>query len=470
MVERRKSSGFPETKKIPVDEYLTIPFPDFCTIFYEIVIWSQQQTQMNEILEKIFYNYDYMDSFVLPVEYDGTKRKGNSYYFVGYRDGDVAPQTNVEEFSNEERVIRYSYTIKVPAYLMLDPKDEALAYGRNRNIGKNDDNSKVVFKSQNAVNFQLKESFVSAQQMLDIENQSQVFADNINQEDRVNMFNFFGGGGSGGGGTNPTFDSGIPQPIGISSSVGDSGRINFSNHVHAHGDLPGGNLHDLVSLLSAGFAPTLDGVPDGYVLTKQGSLALWMPASSSVASGSISQGGRNLFGSVVISLSNSIVFDESVSSNNNIKFSSSLSEALWFGDISNNKYLRFVSTVGAERLETASASLQFRQRLTYHTTPSLLLVATDSARVLSNSGSLVPVTASLPLLANVSDGFFVNGRVLSNQYLIFKASGSDTIQFIGNKSSNGGYLQSLITGSFITIEKQSDGWFVSKFDGEWEIA
>ena len=164
LVNTRKLNGFPQLRKSPVFEYLTIPFPDFAVVFYEIVIWTQYQTQMNEILQKIFYNYEHMDSFVMPVEYDGKKRKGNSYYFVGFRDGTVVPQSNVEEFTNQERIIKYSYTIKVPAYFILDPDDESLAYGRNKSQSSTDDGSKVVFKDQSVTDVKLKESIISLEE------------------------------------------------------------------------------------------------------------------------------------------------------------------------------------------------------------------------------------------------------------------------------------------------------------------
>lgn len=164
LLERRRLNGFPKTKKEPVYEFLTIPFPDSSTIYYEIAIWTQYQNQMNEILEKIFYNYEHMDSFVLPVEYDGNKRKGNSYYFVGFRDGSVTPQSNVEEFTDQERIIRYTYTIKVPVRLMLDPKDEALSYGINKSETSKDDGSKVVFKRQNATEVKLEEKTLTLEE------------------------------------------------------------------------------------------------------------------------------------------------------------------------------------------------------------------------------------------------------------------------------------------------------------------
>ena len=158
LIDQRVRSNFPQKKVIPVEEYLTIPFPDFCTIYYEITIWSQYQTQMSEILEKIFYNYDYLDSFAMHTEYkDGV---GSGYRFVGYRDGNVTPKSNIEEFSAEERVLKYTYNIKVPVYLMLDPKDETLAYDRNKTEGRKDKNTKIIHKSQNVVAIKLKESIV----------------------------------------------------------------------------------------------------------------------------------------------------------------------------------------------------------------------------------------------------------------------------------------------------------------------
>jgi len=156
----RKRSGFlgvPKKDKV-VREYITLPFPDFATIFYEISIWTQYQTQMNEILEKIFHNYDWHNSFVMPVDYDGKEPKGNGYYFVGFRDGDIVSQSNFEEFTDQERIIKYSYGIKTPVYFMFDLKDETLSYG------KDEDRRKIVFKQQNAVNIKLKEEVISLEE------------------------------------------------------------------------------------------------------------------------------------------------------------------------------------------------------------------------------------------------------------------------------------------------------------------
>jgi hypothetical protein len=165
-LEARRDKGFfsASPKDKVVREYLTLPFPDFATVHYEISIWTQYQTQMNEILERIWYAYEHMDSFVMPVEYDGNKAKGNSYYFVGFREGNVTPQENTQDFTDQERILKYVYNIKTPGYFMMDPKDEALAYGREEGRHPGSDGKKVVHKSQNSIDVELKEQTLSIEE------------------------------------------------------------------------------------------------------------------------------------------------------------------------------------------------------------------------------------------------------------------------------------------------------------------
>lgn len=159
LVDARKKRGlFWEKKKEPIIEYTTIPFPDFCTINYEITFWTQYNTQMNELLEKVFYKYEWMDSFVMPVEYDGKKPRGDSYYFVGFREGAITKESNDDNFTDQERLLRYSYKIKVPAYLILDPDDEALSYGRE------EDGANRPFKSQSVNKIKLKETVLTSEE------------------------------------------------------------------------------------------------------------------------------------------------------------------------------------------------------------------------------------------------------------------------------------------------------------------
>jgi hypothetical protein len=165
LVKKRRASGFYVQKQDPVYSVLTIPFPDFSTLTYEISIWCQYETQMNEIIEKIFHNYEYKQtsSFVMPMDYDGKLPKGDGYYFVGFREGNVTPQSNTEDFTDQERIIKYTYTMKTPAYLILDPKDEPLTYGKDRE-SKDSTGKKVVYEEQTANQVDLSEQVLTLEE------------------------------------------------------------------------------------------------------------------------------------------------------------------------------------------------------------------------------------------------------------------------------------------------------------------
>ncbi len=168
-LKQRRLNGFPQvTKDKVVREYFTLPTPDYATVYYQVLIWTQYTEHMNEILEKIFHSYDYKDSFVLPVDYDGKKPLGNSYYFVGFRDGNLSSQSNFEEFTDQERIIRYTYNIKVSAFFILDPKDTPLSYGKNIQGSRKDDGKNVVYKSQNSVEIKFAERVSTLKEFLDL--------------------------------------------------------------------------------------------------------------------------------------------------------------------------------------------------------------------------------------------------------------------------------------------------------------
>ena len=146
-LKQRAAINYPEIRKeLAVREYLTIPFPTFCTVYYQLLIWTQHMEDMNDVLQQIFDRPEFhnMDSFQIPVEYERSNPKGNGYYFIGFRDGNISTQSNFEEFTDQERIIRYVYNFKVSAYLITDSKNKPLSYGTDE--GKN-----VVYKEQNIV-------------------------------------------------------------------------------------------------------------------------------------------------------------------------------------------------------------------------------------------------------------------------------------------------------------------------------
>lgn len=114
-----------------VYEVATIPFPDFSIINYELVIQTSFISHMNEILQKIFHKFDLQNTFVAPIEERHLEQAGipfelrkplKNYYFVGYFEGDVGSNDNFEEFTDQERIVKYTARFKVPSYLHLDPE------------------------------------------------------------------------------------------------------------------------------------------------------------------------------------------------------------------------------------------------------------------------------------------------------------------------------------------------------------
>lgn len=117
-----------------VYEVTTVPFPDFSVLTYEVNVQSQYILQMNTILEKFFHELDLQKSFVMPIDNAGrhpptgeafeARKPFKGGYFVGYLEPNLSSEDNFEEFTDQERIIRYRTSFKVPTSLLLDPEGE----------------------------------------------------------------------------------------------------------------------------------------------------------------------------------------------------------------------------------------------------------------------------------------------------------------------------------------------------------
>lgn len=112
----------------------TIPFPDRVIANYELVIQAQYINQMNSVLQNVWRMLDIQKSFVAPLQNDGRHppRTGQytdavplaSPYVVGFLEGDYSDAGNFDEFTDTERIVKYTTQIKVPAVLMTQPESE----------------------------------------------------------------------------------------------------------------------------------------------------------------------------------------------------------------------------------------------------------------------------------------------------------------------------------------------------------
>ena len=94
-------------------EIITLPYPTFMTITYEITFWTQYMQQMNQMIEILFSQFDGQDQ-----AFQIKSRDGHEY--VAYLKSPLANQDNFADFSLDERIIKYTFNIEIPTYLLAE--------------------------------------------------------------------------------------------------------------------------------------------------------------------------------------------------------------------------------------------------------------------------------------------------------------------------------------------------------------
>ena len=89
----------------PVMEVATVPYPDFVNIPYTITFWSSYVRHANYFNDKIW-----QDAYPQDLTYKG-------YYFYAFIDSGTN-ENNEENYTDEERIIRSSFTMTVDGYIL----------------------------------------------------------------------------------------------------------------------------------------------------------------------------------------------------------------------------------------------------------------------------------------------------------------------------------------------------------------
>lgn len=93
-----------------VYETIVVPMPQFYTAKYQVTIWTQYTQHANQILETIFSSF-------LPQGQCWRLDTDKGYWFVAkVDDASFATETNFEDMSQQERYIKHTFNISVPAY------------------------------------------------------------------------------------------------------------------------------------------------------------------------------------------------------------------------------------------------------------------------------------------------------------------------------------------------------------------
>ncbi len=124
----------------------TVPFPVTGKISYKVRIQTQFVSQFNQIQERLLYLLSSVNvpSFIVTISGEKSPiiRQGDGesellapesayafelrgpmsdYFVVAYLDGDLADGSNLEEFTDQERIIQHQFSFHIPTALMLDP-------------------------------------------------------------------------------------------------------------------------------------------------------------------------------------------------------------------------------------------------------------------------------------------------------------------------------------------------------------
>tara|TARA_Y100000310_G_scaffold236214_1_gene239379 strand:- start:3448 stop:4650 length:1203 start_codon:yes stop_codon:yes gene_type:complete len=99
-------------------EIITVPFPLFFKATYEIIFWTQYTLHMNQMLETFMASYHVSD-FGFKV----TSDKG--YWFVAYVENELSADDNFEEFTDEQRMIKYTIRMFAHGWIVA-PKSPGL--------------------------------------------------------------------------------------------------------------------------------------------------------------------------------------------------------------------------------------------------------------------------------------------------------------------------------------------------------
>lgn len=92
-------------------EIITIPQPQFFTASYEVVFWTSFTQHLNYMIET------YISSF-LPNDRIHKLVTDKGYWFLARTDDIFSNQENIDDFTEDERILRYSFNVAVRGYIL----------------------------------------------------------------------------------------------------------------------------------------------------------------------------------------------------------------------------------------------------------------------------------------------------------------------------------------------------------------
>ena len=108
-------------------ETISIPVPKFFTAKYEITLWTQFMQHSNNLLTTIMSGYHNVRARSYRVE------TPSGYWFNAAFEADIGSDTTFDNMSDDERAIKHSFTVTIPAFIIL-PTSPGIPNGLRRTI------------------------------------------------------------------------------------------------------------------------------------------------------------------------------------------------------------------------------------------------------------------------------------------------------------------------------------------------
>lgn len=139
LVKNRKWTVDPS---LPIYEVFTSNVADHMLVQYEVAVWTQYIDEMSDIIEKVGQEYDYLSvkSFVFDLP--------NGFYHVAYQDDDLTDESNTDDYTDSERLIRRNIIYNVPVHIIPDVDNKKSKFRRYLT------QSKIVFKNETVMSIE----------------------------------------------------------------------------------------------------------------------------------------------------------------------------------------------------------------------------------------------------------------------------------------------------------------------------
>ena len=100
-----------DIKKNNIYETIVVPSPQFYNVTYDVTMWTQYTQHMNQLLEQLVSSF-------LPQANSWKLETPKGYWFIAtVSNNSYDPENNLDELGQEERVIKYKFTVNVKAYI-----------------------------------------------------------------------------------------------------------------------------------------------------------------------------------------------------------------------------------------------------------------------------------------------------------------------------------------------------------------